>query len=45
MRGIIRLIEGLINGDPDTIYILAFAIGGTIILYAAVEIYRKLKKL
>jgi hypothetical protein len=44
MRGIIRLIEAIFEGDPDVVPILIFAVVGTVILYFAAEIIRKRRK-
>ncbi len=44
MRGILRLIEGILNGDPEVIPIAIFAVVGTVVLYAVTEIIRKRRK-
>ena len=44
LRGIIRLIDGLLTGDPDAPYVLVFAIAGTVIIYLGTEVIRKRRK-
>lgn len=44
MRGILRLIEGIINGDLEVIPILIFAVLGTALIYAITEYVRKKRK-
>ncbi len=41
MRGIFRLIDGLVSGDPEALYILIFAVVATVVIYIAVEYIRK----
>lgn len=44
MRGIIRLIEGLISGDPETVYILVFAVLGGAVIFLITEIVQRNRK-
>ncbi len=41
MRGILRLIEGLLNNDPTAYFVLGFTVAGTIIILIIVGIIRK----
>ncbi len=45
MRGIIRLIEGILTGDPEVVYIVIFAVVGTIVLFAVTEIVQRRRKM
>jgi hypothetical protein len=45
IRGIIRLIEGLSRGDPEAIYVLAFASVGAAVIYLGVQYIRRKKNL
>jgi hypothetical protein len=44
MRGILRLIEGLLNGDPFAIYVLIFAVAGTAIIYGITEVVQRRRR-
>lgn len=41
VNGILRLIDGLLRGDPTAVYVLVFAVVGTILILVAVEIIRR----
>ncbi len=44
MRGIIRLIDGLARGDMEAVYVLAFAVVGTVILVAIAEVVQRRRR-
>jgi len=41
MRGILRLIRGLQEGDPEAVYVLIFAIVGTAVIVLTVALVRR----
>ncbi len=40
MRGLMRLIDGLIKGDPEAVFVLVFALSGTAVIYAVTQFIR-----
>ncbi len=44
MRGMVRLIDGLISGDPTAFGVLVFAVVGTVVIVAATEIIRRARR-
>jgi hypothetical protein len=32
MRGIVRLVEGLLRGEAEAVYVLVFAVAGTLLI-------------
>jgi hypothetical protein len=44
MRGIVRLIRELQEGDPTAVYMLVFAIIGTIVLVLTAEFIQRRRK-
>jgi hypothetical protein len=44
MRNLDRLIDGLLRGDTFTIYVLVFAVGGTIVIFATSEILQRRRR-
>jgi hypothetical protein len=44
MRGILRLIEGILNGDSEVIPVVIFAVVGTAVIYGITEYKRKRRK-
>jgi membrane protein implicated in regulation of membrane protease activity len=44
MRGILRLIDGLLSGDPEALTILIFAVVATLIIYVIAEVVQRRRK-
>ena len=44
MRGINRLIEGLLAGDSTAVYVLIFTVVATIIIFTITEIIQRNRK-
>jgi hypothetical protein len=44
MRGIIRLIDGLLRGDQVALYVLIFAVVATIIIVSITEVIQRKRR-
>jgi hypothetical protein len=44
MRGIVRLIDGLLSGDAQAVYILAMAVVATLIIFLISEVAQRRRK-